>query len=75
MLKHIVMWKFKETAEGRTKAENIAMMHARLSALPPQISCILSFELGRDVCHTEKSYDMVLVSEFENVAKMLDEIG
>lgn len=34
MIKHIVMWKFKENAEGCTKDENIAKIKAMLEALP-----------------------------------------
>ena len=30
MIKHIVMWKFKEEAEGCSKAENIAKVKAML---------------------------------------------
>ena len=33
MLKHVVMWKLKETAEGKTKAENAQFMKEHLEAL------------------------------------------
>ena len=72
MLRHIVMWKFKPEAEGRAREENMEMMRQKLLALPQKIDFIRSFEVGRDVCHTEKSYDMCLVSEFDSMEKMLE---
>ena len=37
MIRHIVMWKFKETAEGATKAENLHKVKGLLEALPDTI--------------------------------------
>ena len=67
-----MMWKFKPQAQGRTREQNMEMMREKLLALPAKIDFIRSFEVGRDVCHTEKSYDMCLVSEFDSVQKMLE---
>ena len=36
MLKHIVMWKFKD-AEGKTKEENVEIVKNGLEALPPLV--------------------------------------
>lgn len=33
MLKHVVMWKLKETAEGKTKLKNAQFMKEHLEAL------------------------------------------
>lgn len=33
MLKHIVVWKFKDEAEGKSRAENCALVRERLLAL------------------------------------------
>ena len=33
MIKHVVMWKFKDEAQGATKAENLAKVKAALAAL------------------------------------------
>ncbi len=72
MLKHIVLWKFKDEACGQSKAENMDMMRAKLLALPPIIDCIRDFEIGEDVYHSDKSYDMCLVSAFDSVDAMLE---
>jgi len=63
MLKHVVFMKFKPTA---TEAE-IADLEKALAALPDAISEIKSFEFGRDIVHSERSYDFALVSSFENL--------
>ena len=40
MIRHVVMFQFKEEAEGRTKAENVAITKAMLEALPEKIDWI-----------------------------------
>ncbi len=72
MLRHIVMWKFKPEAGGRTREQNMEMMCARLLALPPRIPCIRGFEVGVDLLHSDKSYDMSLVAEFDDLDGMLE---
>ena len=37
MIKHIVMWTLKDQAEGRSKAENLALMKSMLEGLPAKI--------------------------------------
>jgi hypothetical protein len=43
MLKHIVMWKLKETAEGAGKAVNAAKMKDMLDACSALVPGILNF--------------------------------
>ena len=45
MIRHIVMWKFKETAEGATKAENLHKVKGLLEALPDTIPVIRRMEV------------------------------
>ena len=42
MIRHIVMFSFKEQAQGRSKAENVALTKAMLEELPQKISLIRS---------------------------------
>ena len=58
MLKHVVFLKFKE---GVTEAE-IAALEKGLAGLPAKIPEIKGFHFGRDVIHSERSYDFALVS-------------
>ena len=71
MLKHIVMWKFKEAAEGATKEENLRKAKSLLDALPPTIPQIKTFEVGIDTLHSDTSYDLVLISGFDDEASLV----
>ena len=60
------MWKFCDTAEGRTKAENIARAKERFA------SCLRLFEINKfetseSVVYSEFSADLMLYSEFETL--------
>lgn len=66
MLKHIVMWKFKETAKGTSKEENLRKAKELLDSLPSEIPAIGGFEVGIDILHSDSSYDLVLNSSFNN---------
>ena len=62
MIKHIVMWKFKED-----KREEMLEFRERLLALKPQIPEIRAMEVGININPSERSYDAVLVSEFDSM--------
>lgn len=64
MLRHIVMWKFKDEAEGKTRAENCRLVKERLEALPAKISLIRKLEVGINEFPSPMSADMVLITEF-----------
>lgn len=70
MLKHIVMWKLEEFAEGKSKAENARWMKEHLEALVGVIPQIKSLEVGINVNKSDAAYDAVLVSTFENEADL-----
>ena len=62
MVKHIVMWKFKEGEQ-----ENMMLFRERLLALKDQIPEIRAMEVGVNINPSERSYDAVLVSEFDSL--------
>ncbi|MFA5214862.1 Dabb family protein [Sulfuricurvum sp.] len=64
MLVHIVMFQFKE----ENKAENIARVKAMLEALPAQIDTLKSMEVGIDISRSERSFDLSLISVFDDQA-------
>lgn len=70
MLKHVVMWKLKETAEGKTKAENTQFMKEHLEALWGVVPELKSVEVGINVKESDMAYDAVLIAEFENEAAL-----
>ncbi|VVB69773.1 Stress responsive A/B Barrel Domain protein [uncultured archaeon] len=66
MIKHIVMFKFKEFADGRDKIGNAIELKAKLEALPARIAEIKFFEVGVNFAEVPVAYDLVLVSEFKS---------
>lgn len=66
MLTHIVMWQFKDEAEGKTKAQNCAFIKEMLETLPSKIPFIRSLEIGINEYASSMSADMVLISEFDS---------
>ena len=75
MLKHIVMWKLKEWAEGVSKEENALKIKTRLESLKNEIKEITAIEVGINSNDTADSNDIVLYSEFkskEDLVRYLD---
>jgi quinol monooxygenase YgiN len=66
MLHHVVMMKFKP---GVTD-EQIAALEKVLDDLPNRIIQIQTYEFGRDVLHSERSWDFALISGFANLTAM-----
>ena len=64
MIKHIVMWKLKEEAEGHSKEENAKLIKNMLEGIKDKIKEIVKIEVGIDFNKSEQAYDIVLYSEF-----------
>jgi len=70
MVKHIVMWKLKDSTNGKTKQENALEIKCRLEELNGKIPGMIKLEVGLDFSNTENSADIVLYSEFESVVAL-----
>ena len=66
MLTHIVCWKYKPEISAEQRAEHIA----KLKNLPNVIPDILSFNVGADVLHLERSFDTGLVATYPDRAAL-----
>lgn len=66
MVKHIVMWKLKDFAEGGNKADNAKKIKAMLESLEDKIPEIKHIEVGINIETSSAAYDLVLYSEFED---------
>jgi len=64
MLVHIVMFQFKE----ENKEANMVRVKTMLEALPSKINTLQSMEVGIDISRSERSFDLVLISTFEEQA-------
>ncbi len=70
MLKHIVMWKLHDFAEGMTKPGNALRMKGWLEDLQPEIPDIQNLEVGINLTQSDDAYDIVLYSEFKDRASL-----
>jgi hypothetical protein len=66
MLKHVVFFKFKP----EVKEPDILELEKGLTALPGAIPEIQEYGFGRDVIHSDRSYDFALVSSFADLEAM-----
>lgn len=67
MIRHIVMFRFKEEADGKSRKENVLATKAMLDALPAKIPQILSSQtyINAEGANPENA-DLILISEFES---------
>ena len=70
MVTHIVLWRLKPEAHGRTAADNARAIKEKLEALRGRIPGMLRLEVGLDFSREETSSDVVLLSEFESRAAL-----
>ena len=66
MINHVVLMKFKPEAQE----SDIVKLEKHLEELPNKIVEIHSYEFGRDILRSERSYDFALVSLFANVESL-----
>lgn len=64
MIRHIVLFRFKET----TTPEDVARLEAAISPLPRMIPEIRRYSFGPDVTGDEGNWDFGLAAEFDDVA-------
>jgi hypothetical protein len=64
MIKHVVMWKLKDFAEGADKKENAIKIKRLLEGLQETIREIHAIEVGININDTPSAYDIVLYSTF-----------
>lgn len=65
MIKHIILWRLHDYANGAGKSENAKELRARLLALPDEIGEIKKLEVGININTTDAASDVVLYAEFE----------
>ncbi len=65
MIKHIVVFKLKDSANGKVKVENIAELKEQLLGLKSHIPEILEIEVGiKSVKAPDTNYDIILITKF-----------
>ena len=64
MLKHIVLFKLKDQAEGATKAQNAETMRTMIEALKGKIPQVCHIEVGTRMVPSDAEFDVAIYSEF-----------
>jgi hypothetical protein len=77
MIKHLMLWRLKENAGGRSKSENAMMIKEKLEARRGVVPGLLKAEVGIDIGPTpefqwrgEDAADIVFYSEWESRAAL-----
>jgi hypothetical protein len=70
VIRHIVMWKLKEHANGASRAQNAATLKEKLEACRDIVPGILHLEVGLATPDLDSTYDVVLVSDFADKAAL-----
>ncbi len=67
MIRHIVMYRFQETAEGRTKEENLAIADALAAKFKENIPELKAFSCGiGSKAQAMGNYDIVLICDIDS---------
>ena len=67
MIKHIVMWRLKDSADGASKQENAKNLKNYLETLKDKIREIRHIEVGINISGSDAASDVVLYSEFDSM--------
>lgn len=67
MIKHIVMFRLKDSAEGHSKAENAQRLKVLLESLDKKIPGIRRLEVGMNQGRSQSASDVILYTEFDNM--------
>ncbi len=66
MIKHIVFWKLKDSARGKSKLDNSMELKNILEGLKDKIDVITKIEVGINMNSSDAAYDVALYSEFNS---------
>ena len=67
MVRHVCMFEFLDEAEGRTRAENVAITKAMLEALPEKIDLIRASTVALNSPDAPNgNWDIILISDFDS---------
>lgn len=67
MIHHLVIWKLKDFADNRTKAENAQLLKQKLEALPNTILEIVELRVGINIENQYTNADVVLHTYFNSM--------
>ena len=72
MIKHIVMFRLKESALGKSKDENLQELKVLLESLHKKIPVVKCLEVGINMGASASASDIALYSEFDDMQALED---
>ena len=66
MIKHVVFFKFKPEASETARREVID----HLRELPDKINLIRSWEIGEDIMHSARAWDVIEIATFDDLGAL-----
>lgn len=66
MIKHVVMWKLKETANPAEKQQIVDRLKTMVEDLPRQVDLIKGLEVGINIARVEPAFDIVAILSFDH---------
>lgn len=63
MIKHVVFFKFKQEASAAARRAVVD----QLRALPDKIDVIRAFEIGEDIMHSARAWDVVEIATYDDL--------
>ena len=66
MFTHIVLWKLKAEAGGKSRADNARLIKERFEELANMLDGLQRLEVGIDVVHERESADLSLYAQFDS---------
>ncbi len=70
MIRHIVMWRLKDSSAGSSRKANAEKLKKLLDALEGKIPEIRSLEAGINIDPSDTASDVVLISEFADAVAL-----
>lgn len=67
MIRHTIMWKFTDEFEKMDKQQIMERVKNGLTSLVDVVPGLKNASVEPDVLHSERSYDMIYISEFESM--------
>jgi hypothetical protein len=66
MIRHVVIWKFKEKADGYDRLTNMERVKGELEALPLRMPGVIRrLEVGTNSLENGTNFDLILITEFD----------
>ena len=67
MIRHVVIWKFKDKADGFERSTNLERVKGELEALPSRMPGVIKrMEVGINSLENGTNHDLVLIADFDS---------